>query len=561
MRLLPFAALLLASCASTPSSQPIAPAGAVSSAEPRATAAGEAMLALGGSATDAALATLVALTVVEPQSSGIGGGGFMLRSDAAGNVVSYDGRETAPMAASPDWFLDEAGEPVPFGSVVPGGRSVGVPGNVAMMKRAHDRHGKLAWKQLFTPAIALARDGFPMTERLRRMLEANRDIAGLSETARAIYYDAGGNPHPEGTILRNPELADFLERLADEGPQAFYRGANASRIAETVRGAPVAPAPMQVSDITAYEAKERPPVCAEYRSHRICSMGPPSSGATTMLQILGLVERFDLSALGPDHPVSWHLFAEASRLAYADRGLYLGDGDFVEVPVAGLVDPAYLAERSKLISAERVMGEVEAGTPPGARRRAAGEQPEEQGTSHFAAVDAEGNVVSLTSTIESAFGSGLMVNGYYLNNELTDFSFRPTGEDGLPVANAVAGGKRPRSSMSPTIVFNPEGEAILAVGAAGGSTIITQTAKNVIAVIDWGLSAQDAIELPNIYSPADTLYVEEAPGSEALMASLRAMGHKDVRPIGPRFKANAVHRIDGRWVPAFDPRSQKDVSP
>lgn len=560
-RILPFAALLLASCASAPQPQPSFSTGAVSSAEPRATAAGEEILAKGGSATDAALAVLVALSVVEPQSSGIGGGGFLVRSDADGNVTTYDGREMAPSAAGPDWFLGPDGQPLGFRTVVPGGRSVGVPGNIAMMKLAHDKHGKLAWSEIFQPAIALARDGFPMTRRLRNTLEARKDVAALTASGLQLYYDAAGEPFPEGTMIRNPAKAAFLERLAAEGPDAFYSGSNAAGIAHEVQSTATAPAPLTVSDVGRYVAKERDPVCGDYRGYKICSMGPPSSGATTVLQIVKLLEPFDMKGLGKDDPRSWHLIAEATRLAYADRGRYLGDGDFVSVPVAGLVDDNYIRGRSARITLNGVMQDVTHGTPPGALAiMASGMEPNESGTSHFAVADDAGNVVSLTSTIESAFGSGLMVNGYYLNNELTDFSFRPTGPDGRPVANAVAAGKRPRSSMSPSIVFNSKGEAVLAIGAAGGSTIITQTAKNIIAFIDWDLSAQEAIDLRNIYSPGNIIELEEGDGSEALATALRAMGHQ-VEVIRPRFKANAVEKVNGRWVAATDPRTQKDVSP
>lgn len=416
------AALSLASCTVAPSLE--APAslvgtGAVSSAEPRAAAAGEAMLAKGGSATDAAFATLIALTVVEPQSSGIGGGGFMVRSDAQGHVVTYDGREMAPAAADEGWFLGANGEPLGFREVVPGGRSVGVPGNVAMMKLAHDAHGKLAWRELFRPAIGLARGGFAMTQRLHDTIEGTRGTSDLSAAAKATYFDRQGAVLPVGAIIRNPALADLLERVADDGPSAFYRGQNAAEIAAIVSSSAIAPAPMTASDIERYVAKQRPAVCGEYRDHRICSMGPPSSGATTVLAILGLLERFDMAALGPDNPQSWHLFAEASRLAYADRAAYLGDSDYIDVPVAGLIDKKYLAGRSLLIDPDKAMETVSVGTPPGAPRMAAGQEPDEHGTSHFAAADNDGNVVSLTSTIESVFGSGLIANGYYLNNELT----------------------------------------------------------------------------------------------------------------------------------------------
>ncbi|MCM8557914.1 gamma-glutamyltransferase [Sphingomicrobium sediminis] len=556
----PLAALLLASCSTLPETyeEPQVAVGAVSAAEPRAVAAGEEILAKGGSATDAAIAVLVTLTLVEPQSSGIGGGGFMLRADNQGNITTYDGRERAPMAAGPDWFLGPDGEPVPFRSVVPGGRSVGVPGNVALMKMAHDAHGKLEWSELFAPAIALARGGFPMTNRLHTML-GNEDFSRtLTAEQRAIYFDAEGNAKPVGTMLTNPVFADFLERLAADGPSAFYTGANARAIADKVSLTEVAPAPMTTADLAAYEAMERAPVCAEYRTYYVCSMGPPSSGATTVLQILGLLERFDLAALGPDSPAFWHLFAEASKVAWADRNAYLGDADFVSVPVAGMLDKTYLAGRSAMIDPESALTDVAPGSPAGAVQVAFGMEPNENGTSHFAVADGEGNVVSLTSTIEGAFGSGLMVNGYFLNNELTDFSFRPVDEAGNPVANAVAAGKRPRSSMSPTIVFDEEGTPVLAIGAAGGPTIITQTAKNIIAYIDFGYGAQQAIYLPNMYAPG-VVMIEEHDGAEALAAALRDRGHADVRIIAPRFKANAVERVNSGWVAAFDPRTQKDV--
>ena len=552
--------LSLAACAGAPpptSTVPVATGGAVSSAEPRATAAGEAILSKGGSATDAAIAVMLALTVVEPQSSGIGGGGFMLHSDAVGTVTSYDGRETAPMAADESWFLGEDGEPLGFREVVPGGRSVGVPGNIALAKMAHDKHGKLAWADLFAPAIALARDGWPMTQRLNDMLSGS-PTAPLTREGRALFYD-GETPKPIGTTLTNPALAATLERLARLGPEAFYSGRNAEEVRDAVAMAPVAPAPMTLADIERYRAKERLPVCGPYRGYTICSMGPPSSGATSVLQILGLLERFDVGAMGPDSADFWHLFAEATRLTFADRAAYLGDHDFVPVPVPGLIDPAYLAGRSALLSVDRAMGEVAAGYPPGNVATGYGQEPREKGTSHFAVADRDGNVVSYTSTIESAFGSGLMAGGYFLNNELTDFSFSPIGPGGEWAANRVQPGKRPRSSMSPAIVFAPDGTPVLGVGAAGGATIIVQTAKNIIAFIDFGMDARDALALRNLYAPGGAVMVEEGAGAEELAAALRAKGHGDVRVIAPRFKANAVQRTETGWIAAFDPRTEKDV--
>ena len=546
------AALLLGACTTLPATTANAP-GVVSAADPRAAEAGAAMLRQGGSATDAALATLLALNVVEPQSSGIGGGGFLVTSDARGEVDTYDGREEAPAAATPDWFLKN-GVAMSFGEAIPGGRSVGVPGNVRMMALAHRAHGKLKWKALFAPAIALARDGFLITPRMHGALDAARETGALTVEGRSLFYAANGEPLPAGTRVRNPRLAAFLTDLADRGPDSFYVGPHAQAIAASVSGAPRNPAPMTPGDLAAYDAKARPPVCGIYRMHRICGMGPPSSGATTVFAILKQLERFDLTALGPDSPVAWHLIAESMRLAYADRDLYLADPEFVSVPVAGLTDPAYLAQRSALISPTTTMLTVTAGRPAGAPAPALSPQPLEQGTSHFVATDRAGNVASLTSTIESAFGSGLMVNGFYLNNELTDFNFIPA-VNGVAVANRVEAGKRPRSSMSPTIVFSPDGHVRLAVGAAGGATIIAQVAKAIIGVIDWRLSAQQAIALPVLYSPGDTVYVEKGTAHEAMVPALVALGHK-VAVREPGYKANAVEWINGRWAGAADPRSE-----
>jgi gamma-glutamyltranspeptidase/glutathione hydrolase len=313
---------------------------------------------------------------------------------------------------------------------------------------------------------------------------------------------------------------------------------------------------MTAGDMAAYTAQEKPAECGTYRGYRICGMGPPSSGATTVFATLKQLERFDMAALGKDNPVAWHLMAESMRLAFADRELYLADDDFVPVPVEGLMDPAYLASRSALISPDITMAKITAGTPPGAPRMAAGRHLVEKGTSHFVAVDRWGGVASLTSTIESVFGSGLVTGGYYLNNELTDFSLEPVGADGRPVANRVEGGKRPRSSMAPTIVYAPDGRVRLAIGAAGGATIPAQVAKAIVAVIDWGLPVRDAIALPVIYAPGDTVFVEQASNLEAMIPALRALGHADVRPRAPSFKANAIEWRDGRWVGAADPRSE-----
>jgi gamma-glutamyltranspeptidase/glutathione hydrolase len=531
------------------------PKGMVSAADPRAAEAGADMLRRGGSAVDAAFATLLALNVVEPQSSGIGGGGYLVYSDRGGPAVTFDGRETAPHAASGTWFYKN-GQPMAHDEAVPGGKSVGVPGNLRMMAMAHKRYGKLPWAVLFQPAIRLARDGFKITPRLYNALNSSRRTGAMSAEARAIFYASDGNPRSVGTLVKNPAFAAFLEGIAARGADSFYVGPNAQAVVATVNGSPLHPSQMSRGDLAAYDAKLRAPVCGTYRGYRICGMGPSSSGGTTVFETLKQLERFNLSALGPHSPTSWHLIAESMRLAYADRDQYLGDADYVSVPVAGLMNARYLAGRSALISPDRTMTNVVAGNPPGAPKRVCTGAPvEERGTSHFVAVDAQGNVASETSTIESVFGSGLMTSGYYLNNELTDFNIVP-GKDGCLTANRVQGGKRPRSSMSPTIVWGPEGRVRLAVGAAGGATIPAQVLKAIIGVIDWHLTAQQAIALPVIFAPGgDTVFLERGTFLEGMAPQLQALGHK-VQVRDPSFKANAVEWLNGRWSGGADPRSE-----
>ncbi len=530
--------------------------GLVSAADPRAAEAGAQILRLGGSATDAAIATMLALTVVEPQSSGIGGGGFLVLGDAAGAVETIDGRETAPAAAHPLWFHVD-GKPLVWPDTVIGGKSVGVPGNLRLAAMAHNEKGRLSWRTLFQPAIRLARDGFAITPRLQTILRAAHRTGAFDPAARALFYGADGEPLPVGTVVRNPALAATLESIAARGADSFYTGENATNLAAKVGTAPRNPAPMTTADLAAYRAVRRPAVCGEYRAHRICGMGPPSSGATTVFAILKQLERFDMKALGPASVTSWHLIAESQRLAYADREQYLADADFVQVPVRGLTDPAYLAQRSALISAQRALPSVTAGTPPGATLAFARAAPqEEHGTTHFVAVDRWGNAASYTSTIEGPFGSGLMVGGYFLNNELTDFNIVPD-RNGKPTANRVEGGKRPRSSMAPTLIYGPDGRLRLAIGAAGGTTIPAQVAKAIIGVIDWGLSARDAIALPVIYAPGgNAVFVEQGTSLEAMIPALQALGHAQVTARSPSFKANAIELVGGRWRGAADPRSE-----
>ncbi len=540
-----------------PPSAQVYAAGMVSAADPRAADAGAQMLRQGGNATDAAIATMLALSVVEPQSSGIGGGGFYVETDAAGHVATIDGRETAPAAAHPRWFFKD-GRLLSFPEAVPGGTSVGVPGNIALAAKAHREHGALPWAALFTPAAQLARDGFVITPRLYGMLRNSAATAAFTAEGRALFYGADGAPLPVGTLVRNPAMAATLDAIAKAGPKAFYASANPRAIVTRVTTAPRNPAPMTTADVTAYVAKDRAPVCGTYRGNTICSMGPPSSGATTVIATLKLLERFDLGALGKDSPTAWHLIAEAMRLAYADRNRYSADADFVPVPVAGMIDPAYLAQRSALIDPARTIPSVSAGTPPGAEHLALADpaMAEEHGTSHFVAIDRAGNAVSYTSTVESPFGSGLMVGGYYLNNELTDFDMNPE-LDGRQVANRVEGGKRPRSSMSPALVFGPDGKLRLAVGAAGGATIPAQVIRAIIGVIDWHLPAQDALALPVIFAPGiDAVFVEQGSGLEAMIPALVALGHASVTPRVLPLKANAIEVIGGVLRGGADPRSE-----
>lgn len=550
------APLVLAACTTVPApSSPIASTGVVSAADPRAAEAGATILRQGGTSTDAAIAVMLALTVVEPQSSGIGGGGFYLRASPAGEVTTLDGRETAPAAATPDWFLNADGTPRPFPEAVVTGLSIGVPGNVALAAEAHERYGSLPWAALFAPAIALARDGWVVTPRFHEFLQQGANRAALTAEGRALFYDAAGEPLATGATVRNPALADTLAALAQAGPASFYSGPMAAGMASVIAAATPGEADMTTADFATYSAAWRESPCGVYRRHRICGMGPPSSGASTVYAVLKQLERFDLAALGPQSPTSWHLFAESQRLAYADRELYLADADFLPVPLAGLMDPDYLAARGALISATTRMSTAVAGTPAGATVALAdGDEPEERGTSHFVVVDGQGAAVSYTSTIEGGFGSGHMYGGFYLNNELTDFSFVPQ-RDGQVVVNRVEGGKRPRSSMAPTVVFAPDGTLVLAVGAAGGGTIPIQVAKALIGVIDWGLPVAEAIALPGLYSPGDAIVVEEGSPLLAMQAQLEAMGHT-VQARRLPFKANAAQLVGGQWTGAADPRSE-----
>ncbi|MCH7555165.1 MAG: gamma-glutamyltransferase [Proteobacteria bacterium] len=489
----------------------------IAAANPYAAQAGLDMLARGGSAVDAAIAAQMVLNLVEPQSSGIGGGGFMLSYDARdGSVVAYDGRETAPAAATPRLFLDSDGAPLKFFDAVIGGRAVGVPGLLAMLELAHERHGKLPWAVLFEPAIILAEQGFSLSPRLHKLIGEARDV-GRYATARSYFFTADGLPKPVGARLANPVFAATLRAIAARGARAFYAGDIAADMVAAVRGASDNPGLMTLADLAAYDAKPREPVCARYRQWRVCGMGPPSSGGVTTLQILGLLEGFDLAALAPGSLAAVHLISEASRLAFADRARYLADDDFQPVPVRGLLDRGYLASRAAAIDPDFSMGRASPGEPPFRNGGLGADDPGGEGfsTSHIAVVDSDGSAVSMTSSIESAFGSRIMVRGFLLNNQLTDFSFRPD-IDGVAVANRVEAGKRPRSSMAPTLVFDGDGRLRLSIGSPGGSRIIGYVTQSLIALLDWRLELRTAIALPHHVNRNGPIDLEEGTPLAAL---------------------------------------------
>jgi gamma-glutamyltranspeptidase/glutathione hydrolase len=548
-------ACLLASpaTAKTPAAQM---GGVVTSADPRATAAGQEMLRAGGTAADAEMAMMITLTVIEPQSSGIGGGGLILYHDAkTGKLETVDGRETAPAAARADRFLGPDGKALPFIQAWPGGLSVGVPGNIRLAALVHKRWGKLPWAKLFEPAIRLA----PAYRVSGSMAQRLHDDAGVMKNypeARALFWD-GDAPKGAGATVNNPALAAILRRIAVEGPDAFYIGQNAQAIVDATHRTAHNPADMTLADLAGYRAKERPPVCAPYRQYRVCGMGPPSSGATTIIQMLGMLERFDMKMLGRNSPVSWHLIGEAMQLAYADREKWLGDSDFVSVPIKGLIDRNYLKSRSALISESKSLPAYLAGNPPGAQPRTAAISSEAHGTTHFVAADAQGNIATMTSTVESLFGSQLIANGIVLNNELTDFTFAPA-LNGAPVANAVGPGKRPLSSMSPTIVYDAKGRVIFAVGSAGGKRIIMHVMKALVGKLDWDLSAQEAVALPNVYFGGSALILEKNTFLDGLRPQIAQLG-QTVLSADLGSKLNAIERTATGWRGAADPRSEGDV--
>jgi gamma-glutamyltranspeptidase/glutathione hydrolase len=500
----------------------------VAAANPLAVNAGVAVLARGGTAVDAAIAVQMVLNLVEPQSSGVGGGAFMVHFDKATNTVTtYDGRETAPAAATANQFLTAAGAPLGFLAAVDGGLSVGTPGLVRMLELAHKNHGKLAWSSLFDEGIRLSEAGFNISARMNtQVVGAAARLRAQGEPAASYFLKPDGTAKDVGTLLRNPELADTFRKLAAGGANAFYTGEIAQSIVDKVRSHPTQPGRLSMADMAGYQAKNRPAVCGEYRALKVCGMGPPSSGGITVLQTLGILENFNVRSMKPNTADSVHLISEAYRLAYADRGLYIADSDFVSVPTAGLINKDYLKARASIIKMDKSMGAPTPGTPPGAVARGIDTSLSLPSTSHMSIVDSFGNVVSMTTTIENGFGSLQMVRGFLLNNQLTDFSFAPTDAAGKPIANAVAPGKRPRSSMSPTIVLNAANEVEAIIGSPGGSNIIQYVVKSLVGVVDWDLNIQQAINLPNFGAQTSaTTSLERLTTITALEADLKARGH------------------------------------
>jgi gamma-glutamyltranspeptidase/glutathione hydrolase len=551
----------------------------VAAANPLAARAGLQMLREGGSAVDAAVAMQLVLTLVEPQSSGIGGGAFLLHWDGK-RVQAYDGRETAPMGATEDQFIGPDGRPMPFMEAVASGLSVGVPGVLRMLEQVHREHGRLQWARLFEPAIELAERGFPVSPRLHALLERDTRLQG-DPAARAYFYDPQGHAVAVGTLLKNPALAETLRMLADHGADAFYTGPIAADVVRAVRSAPHHPGRLTEADLAGYRARERDPVCAPYRSWIVCGMPPPSSGGIAIAQILGILAHFDLIRSPPQHGAAGpqpqaeavHLITEAERLAFADRDAYVADPDFIHIDTAALLDPRYLAARARRIST-RSMGVAEPGAlaHPGARFAPDRSGPR-MATSHLSVVDAWGNGVAMTTSIENAFGSRIFVRGFLLNNELTDFSFAPRAQDAdgrvakdaAPVANRVQPGKRPRSSMAPTLVFDRAGhELVASLGSPGGTWIISFVAKTLIALLDWNLDVQQAIALADFGSRNGPTELEAGRFDPDVVGALQSRGHTVVQvPMTSGLQAIvAAHlRPDSgpaaiRWTGGADPRRE-----
>ena len=498
----------------------------VATANPEASKAGYDVLKAGGSAIDALVAVQMVLGLVEPQSSGLGGGAFVVYYDAANQkLTTFDGRETAPQEATPELFQDENGEPLSFYDAVVGGRSVGTPGTVKLMGELHDRYGTMPWEDLLEPATQLAQEGFIVSPRLADAIKGSAERLSRYPETKAYFFNLDGTPLEAGSRLQNTQYYETLRFLATYGADEFYTGQIAKKIVSQVRGAIDNPGVLSEQDLLSYRIKERAPVCLPYKEYDICGMGPPSSGALTVGQILGITEQFDLASLGANSPEAWQIIGDASRLAFADRGRYIADTDFVPMP-QGLLDKPYLVERAKLITKGKALENAEPGEPEWRYpiKQADDMAIELPSTSHISIVDKDGNAVSVTTTIENGFGSNLMSNGFLLNNELTDFSFK-SHQDGYPIANRVEPGKRPRSSMSPTIVMK-NNKPYLVVGSPGGSRIIGYVAKTLIAHLEWGMDIQQAINLPNMLNRFGTYDLEKGTEAETYAKALTDMGFK-----------------------------------
>ena len=527
----------------------------LAAAHPLAVEAGYGVLRRGGTAIDAAVAMQMVLNLVEPQSSGIGGGAFILYYSAAETkLTAYDGRETAPAAARANRFIGADGQPQKFLDAVVGGKSVGTPGVLRALELAHAKYGKLPWAELFQPAIRLASEGFLLSPRLHNLLAWVR-LPARDQAMRSMYYRDDDTPKPVGTLLKNPALADTLRKIAAQGANAFYEGEIARDIADKVRNAPN-PGDLSENDLARYRAKQREPVCGPYRQWKVCGMPPPSSAGVGVLQVLGILQQLAPDSLPSDSIRAAHLIAEAERLAYADRERYLADVDFVPVPLAGLMAPEYLAARAALVRPDRSLNHALAGTPPGAplARLADNASPELPSTSHLSIVDAEGNAVAMTTSIEFAFGSQQMVHGFLLNNQLTDFSF-VAEQDGKPVANRIEPGKRPRSTMAPTMVFDRDGKLVLVLGSAGGSAMINHLVKTLVAVLDRNLDIQQAIDLPNFGSRNGPTELERGTAAASWAEPLTALGH-EVRLMEMTSGVHGIQRTRAGWSGGADPRRE-----
>jgi len=546
---------------------------AVAAANPLATDAGYQVLKAGGSAVDAAIAVQMVLSLVEPQSSGIGGGAFLMHFDGK-DVEAFDGRETAPAAVDEKLFMGADGKPMPFYDAVVGGRAVGVPGTVRMLELAHRQHGKLPWASLFQPAITLADQGFKVSARLNSLLASEKYLKN-DPVAAAYFYAADASPRAVGETLRNPDLANVLRQIAANGSKALLEGSVAQAIVDKVQKHPTNPGKLALTDLAAYQAVKRAPICSDYRANakdfRICGFPPPSSGAIAVGQIMGIMAHTDAASLPLDNGLpssDWlHLYTEASRLAFADRALYLADPAFVQPPAGSwmsLLDPAYLGERAKLNGqgpGAVSMKSAKPGTPAGVKTSFAPMPDQaEYGTSHISIVDSQGNALAMTTTIEDGFGARQMVRGFLLNNELTDFSFTPADATGAPIANRVQAGKRPRSSMAPTLVFDKAtGALVMSGGSPGGALIIHYTAKTLYGVLNWGMLPQQAINLPNFASLNGPTVLEEKRFPAATVDALKARGH-EVREVNMTSGLQAITRGQAHgqilWLGGADPRRE-----